>query len=89
MTYARTTTISRNGAQKRGEIRGVLVTDGEASDGHILNIRGATIDPGLPLVWSHDAMGRGKQLLAISCSTRDSRLSKRGRRITIVTPSVC
>lgn len=37
-----------------GQVSGVLATDGEASDGHILNMAGGELRTGLPLLFNHD-----------------------------------
>lgn len=37
-----------------GRFRAVLATDGEASDGHVLAIKGGEVAPGLPLLFGHD-----------------------------------
>ena len=54
--YERTCTIERaeDGAEA-GLIAGILATDGEASDGHILNIAGAKLPGRAPLLFGHDA----------------------------------
>jgi len=38
-----------------GIVAGILATDGEASDGHILSMQGAQAEPGAPLLFGHDA----------------------------------
>jgi len=54
MTYERTTAIERGAADAPGRISGILVSDGEASDGHILNIDGAQFPEQAPLLFGHD-----------------------------------
>ena len=39
-----------------GVVAGILATDGEASDGHILNIAGGETQRGAPLLFAHDEM---------------------------------
>jgi len=55
MTYERSGTIERaaKGAAK-GAISGILATDGEASDGHILDIDGGDLREGSPMLFGHD-----------------------------------
>lgn len=50
-TYKRVERIA--GADKDGSFRMTLATDGEASDGHILNIAGGDIPERMPLLVSH------------------------------------
>ena len=54
--YERTCTIERadEGAEA-GLIAGILATDGEAADGHILNIEGMKVSAPAPLLFGHDA----------------------------------
>ena len=54
--YERTCAIERaeDGAEA-GMISGILATDGEASDGHILNIEGMKVPARAPLLFGHDA----------------------------------
>ena len=54
-TYERTCSIERaeDGAEA-GMISGILATDGEASDGHILNMRGVKLPKRAPLLFGHD-----------------------------------
>ena len=54
--YERTCTIERaaEGAEA-GLISGILATDGEASDGHILNIGGVKLPERAPLLFGHDS----------------------------------
>ncbi len=54
--YERTCTIERaeDGADA-GLISGILATDGEASDGHILNIGGVKLPERAPLLFGHDS----------------------------------
>ncbi len=54
MQHERTCRIERADGDASGLISGVLVTDGEASDGHILNIDGAQIPERAPLLFGHD-----------------------------------
>jgi hypothetical protein len=55
MKYERTCTIERaeDGAEA-GLISGILATDGEASDGHILNMSGVKLPERAPLLFGHD-----------------------------------
>jgi len=55
MHYERTCTIERaeDGAEA-GLISGILATDGEASDGHILNMSGVKLPERAPLLFGHD-----------------------------------
>jgi hypothetical protein len=55
MQYERTCSIERaeDGADA-GLISGVLATDGEASDGHILNMDGVKLPDNAPLLFGHD-----------------------------------
>lgn len=53
-SFERTAKIARNEGDPSGAVRGVLVTDGEASDGHILNIGGAELPASPPLLFGHD-----------------------------------
>jgi hypothetical protein len=55
MKYERTCSIERaeDGAEA-GLISGVLTTDGEASDGHILNMKGVRLPDNAPLLFGHD-----------------------------------
>jgi hypothetical protein len=54
MTYQRTCAIERAESDAPGQIGGILVSDGEASDGHILNIAGAKFPEQAPLLFGHD-----------------------------------
>lgn len=54
-TYRRTITLERAADTPLGVIRAVLATDGEASDGHVLAIRGGEVGAGIPLLFGHDA----------------------------------
>lgn len=55
MQYERTSSIERaeDGAEA-GLISGILATDGEASDGHILNMKGVKLPERAPLLFGHD-----------------------------------
>jgi len=53
MTYERTSQIERADGSP-GVISGILATDGEASDGHILNIAGMELPERAPLLFGHD-----------------------------------
>jgi hypothetical protein len=55
MQYERTCSIERaeDGAEA-GLISGILATDGEASDGHILNMSGVKLPERAPLLFGHD-----------------------------------
>ena len=58
--YERTCRIERAEGQQPGVIAGILTTDGEASDGHILNIAGAELPERAPLLFGHnDWSGKG------------------------------
>jgi hypothetical protein len=52
-TYRRTCRLD-SGAEL-GIVSGILATDGEASDGHVLSIKGGVAEPGVPLLFGHDA----------------------------------
>lgn len=54
MIYERTSSIERDEGAAPGVISGIVVTDGEASDGHILNINGIKIPDKPPLLFGHD-----------------------------------
>jgi len=54
MEYQRTATIERSESDDPGVLHGTLTTDGEASDGHILNIDGAQLPERAPLLFGHD-----------------------------------
>lgn len=53
-TYERTCQIERAPGDAPGLISGVLATDGEASDGHILDIDGLETPERAPLLFGHD-----------------------------------
>jgi hypothetical protein len=53
-TYQRTCQIERGEGDAPGIIAGTLVTDGEASDGHILSIPGGELPERAPLLFGHD-----------------------------------
>lgn len=54
MSYQRTFTLDRAKVnEETGEFRAVLFTDGEASDGHILNISGGFVPRQMPLFVNH------------------------------------
>ena len=53
--YRRTIALERAEGAQLGVIRAVLATDGEASDGHVLSIRGGEVAAGIPLLFGHDA----------------------------------
>lgn len=46
--------IERQEGSERGVVSGIVVTDGEASDGHILNIDGIEVPDNPPLLFGHD-----------------------------------
>ena len=52
--YERTATIERAADDGPGVVRGVLVTNGEASDGHILDVRGMELPDTAPMLFGHD-----------------------------------
>lgn len=52
-TYERTLKLER--MAEPGVFRAVLATDGEASDGHVLAMKGAETPIGIPLLFGHDA----------------------------------
>jgi hypothetical protein len=62
VTYKRVTPFQRESGTPVGIIRGTLASDGEASDGHILSMRGAEIEPGIPLLFGHDAESGDRNL---------------------------
>lgn len=45
-----------------GVVRGVLATDGEASDGHIISIAGGEVSPGMPFLYGHDQFSGDRDL---------------------------
>lgn len=47
----------REAITTEGTLKGTLATDGEASDGDILDIAGGTAKPGIPLLFGHDTVG--------------------------------
>ena len=47
--------IERESTATRGEFRSVLATSGEASDGHILSIRGMTVPVTMPMLFRHNS----------------------------------
>jgi len=53
--YERLVEIERAAGTQPGVVKGVLATDGEASDGHILNIEGLEADVPKPLLFGHNA----------------------------------
>jgi hypothetical protein len=55
--YQRTCRIERAADDGSGIVRGVLATNGEASDGHILDIAGLEVTPGAPLLFGHQDFG--------------------------------
>jgi hypothetical protein len=62
MSYKRTSAIERAAAGSPGAIAGILATDGEASDGHILDIDGGDLTPGAPLLFGHDDFSGSRNL---------------------------
>lgn len=56
MSYERTAmhAIDRSDDTPLGVVSGLLASDGEASDGHILNIRGGEIPESAPMLFGHD-----------------------------------
>jgi hypothetical protein len=55
MDYQRTSAIEqRSEGEATGTVRGILATDGEASDGHILNMDGVDLPDKAPLLFGHD-----------------------------------
>lgn len=56
MTYSRSFHVDRAHVNaETGEFRAVLFSDGEATDGHILNIRGGKVPDQMPLFVNHNA----------------------------------
>lgn len=56
MSYRRTFAVDRASVnEETGEFRAVLFSDGEASDGHVLNIQGGRIPNQMPLFVNHQA----------------------------------
>lgn len=56
MSYSRSFTVERASVnEETGEFRAVLFTDGEATDGHMLNIAGGKIPERMPLFVNHRA----------------------------------
>jgi len=53
--FRRTVEIERAGKSEPGVVKGILATDGEASDGHILNIDGLSAEAPKPLLFGHNA----------------------------------
>lgn len=74
--FTRTTEHERE-ETPRGTIRGVLATDGEASDGHILSIAGLEAAPGIPLLFGHDDFS-GERHLGSWTAFRKTMRSKAG-----------
>ena len=62
MNYERTGSIERAAGATPGQISGILATDGEASDGHILNIDGGEIPSNPPLLFGHDDFSGSRNL---------------------------
>jgi hypothetical protein len=54
MHYERLCQIERAEGDAAGVVSGTLATDGEASDGHILNIHGVNLPSSAPLLFGHD-----------------------------------
>jgi len=54
-TFQRVVQIERAGKSEPGVVKGTLATDGEASDGHILNIEGLVAEAPKPLLFGHNA----------------------------------
>ncbi len=57
MDYQRTSTIEREANGAEGRLSGILASDGEATDGHILSISGGTLPKRAPLLFGHDDGG--------------------------------
>lgn len=54
MKYRRTMSVERNSMDlETGKFPALLFTDGEASDGHILNIAGGEIPARMPMFLDH------------------------------------
>lgn len=62
MDYERTSTIERVEGGGDGRLAGILVTDGEASDGHILDIDGGDLPKRAPLLFGHDDVSGSSNL---------------------------
>jgi len=54
MHYERLCQIERAEGDAAGLVSGTLTTDGEASDGHILNVHGVNLPKTAPLLFGHD-----------------------------------
>jgi hypothetical protein len=57
MTYQRSGELERSESAAPGSVSGILATDGEASDGHILSIDGGELKEGSPMLYGHDVSG--------------------------------
>jgi hypothetical protein len=62
MDYERTSTIDRAEGGAAGRLSGILVSDGEASDGHILDIAGGDLPKRAPLLFGHDDVSGSSNL---------------------------
>ena len=54
MSYQRPGELERSRHAQRGDIAGILASDGEAGDGHILNLDGGELTEGSPMLFGHD-----------------------------------
>jgi hypothetical protein len=57
MTFERVTNkaIERADGDASGVVRGVIATEGEASDGHVLSVAGGVCEPGALMCFGHDS----------------------------------
>lgn len=77
--YERTSQIRAERLATDGIIEGVLATNGEATDGHILNVRGIEATPGAPLLFGHDAhSGRNNLGSWVNFTQRGQRQADKG-----------
>jgi len=60
--FRRILELERDAKAPLGVLRGILATDGEASDGHILSIAGGEVAPGIPLLYGHDSYSGAREL---------------------------
>ena len=62
MIYKRSSEINSESVTKTGALSGILATDGEAQDGHILNIDGGDFEDGAPMLFGHDDFSGSRNL---------------------------
>ena len=53
ISFDRAAQVEPSADAELGQVSGILASGGEASDGHILNVRGGETRSGLPLLWMH------------------------------------